>query len=130
MKFQIEIRHEQAATGIPGSTCAHVQEPASGFGENLPAIQKPQFQLLALPQRLGKDDGHQVIPSSGELGAIHRRIVDELHGMAANVHFFDLQEARKLKVEGSLTALSDFHLERCFGRDGGRRFDFYCNLVA
>ena len=35
MKFQIEIRHEQAATGIPGSTRAHVQEPASGFGENL-----------------------------------------------------------------------------------------------
>ena len=117
--MQVKAGHLQPAVGIPRSASPDIEQPSSGFGEHVAAVDEVQINSLAGSQWLGKNDGDQVIAPPRQLRAFERLILNKLHRAAVGFYLADLEEPGQFEEHGSLAGLSNFKLQACVGVEPG-----------
>src|SRR5579862_2550344 len=100
-EFEIEIRHLQAAVGIPRSTRTNVKQPASGFRQHFSAIHKLKLEFFTCSSGSRQYHGDNIISLPSQLRPSQRWIMDELDRLAIKGYAVNLQESRQLKHQGA-----------------------------
>src|SRR5207245_10760878 len=109
MELQVVISHSQPAVRVPSASRSDIEQSATRLGENITTIGEVQFDLLSHPKRLRENHGDKIVSTTGELRSLDRLIMYVLDRLSISLDVFDLQEARELKQQRSLTSPFNFY---------------------
>src|SRR5579863_1723820 len=100
-EFKIEIRHVQAAVGIPRSARTDIKQTASGFSQHFSAIHELKLELFTCSSSSRQYHSDNIISLPSQLRSSQRWIVDKLDWLAIEGYAVNLQESRQLKHQGA-----------------------------
>src|SRR5438552_15355691 len=110
LELQIVISLSQPAIRIPRASRSDIEQSATRLRENIATIGEVQFDFLPHPKRLRENHGDKIVPTAGKLRSLDRLIMYVLDRLSIGLDVFDLQKARKLKQQRSLTSPFNFYL--------------------
>ena len=111
MELQIVISHSQPPIRIPSASRSDIEQSSTCLGENIATIDEVQFDLLSHPKRLRENHGDKIVSTTGELRSLDRLIMYVLDRLSISLDVFDLQKARELKQQRSLTSPFNFYFQ-------------------
>jgi len=88
-----------------------------------------QIDLLSGGQRLGKNDGDEIVLTPRPLCAFRRWVVNKFDCVSIGLDMVELEKSRQLEQESSLAAVMDLQVQPGFGFELRRRSYFGVYLV-